>query len=269
MKTGFNTVLFGGHPLVDAMRWAAVLGYDGVELSAIPSMGAHLELDHWADQVDEIRGLAAAQGLELLAVEQPSQDPALMREAFAACAALGIPVVNCGPGGKSGDAESLKESIRSLQSLADLAQRFGVSLCVKAHVGAAIWNTPTTLEALAAIDSPAFGLDFDPSHVHRAGEDAVDALHAVLPRIRHVHIRDCKGREQGPGKPEEQVNGRGEIDLFALVKLLEDVGYEGAVNLEVIGAKDYSIEQCVAIAAEARGHLRACGQATRTPVAQA
>ena len=75
--------------------------------------------------------------------------------------AIGIPVINCGPGGKSDDEESLQTSIASLGRLAAQAGDHGVTLCVKAHVGAAIYNTPTTLRALEAIDHPNFALDMD------------------------------------------------------------------------------------------------------------
>ena len=30
------------------------------------------------------------------------------------------------------------------------------------------------------IDSPAFGIDMDPSHIHRAGENPVEAIAAVV-----------------------------------------------------------------------------------------
>ena len=56
--------------------------------------------------------------------------------------------------------------------------------------------------------------------------------------VKHVHIRDCKGRQQGPGKPEEQANGRGDIDLVGYIRALASGGYTGPVNLEIIGAKD-------------------------------
>jgi sugar phosphate isomerase/epimerase len=101
----------------------------------------------------------------------------------------------------------------------------------------------------------------DPSHIHRAGENPVEALAAVVSRIRHVHIRDCKGRQQHPGKPEMQANGRGDIDLLGYIRVLHQSGYTGPVDLEVIGAKEYDIPRCVAIAAEARGHMQACLQA--------
>jgi sugar phosphate isomerase/epimerase len=80
-------------------------------------------------------------------------------------------------------------------------------------------------------------------------------------RIRHVHIRDCKGRQQNPGTPEMQANGRGDIDLLGYVRVLHENGYMGPVDLEVIGAKGYDVVRCVAIGAESRGHLQACLQA--------
>ena len=74
--------------------------------------------------------------------------------------------------------------IDSLGNLAHMAERYGVTLCVKAHVGASIYNTPTTLKAMAEISSPAFGIDMDPSHIHRAGENPVEAIAAVISRVR-------------------------------------------------------------------------------------
>jgi len=258
MKLGANSVLFGGYDLETAFRCIAMAGYDGIELSAIGGMSEHLVLDRWREIAPEVKRLSSEFGLELLAMEQPSQDPQIMETAFQAAAEIGIPVVNCGPGGKSGDEATLQESIDSLGRLARMAEKYGVVLCVKAHVGSAIDNAPTTLRAMAAIDSPNFGIDMDPSHIHRAGENPVEALKAVISRVKHIHIRDCRGREQGPGKPEFQANGRGDIDLLGYMAVLVDNGYTGPVDLEIIGAKEYALEQCCTIAAESAGHMRAC-----------
>jgi sugar phosphate isomerase/epimerase len=142
-----------------------------------------------------------------------------------------------------------------------MAETYGVTLCVKAHVGASVYNTPTTLKLMDEITSPAFGIDMDPSHIHRAGENPVEAIQAVISRVKHVHIRDCRGRQHGPGKPESQANGRGDIDLVGYVRALHEHGYDGPLDLEVIGAKEYDLVQCSVIAAEARGHMQACLQA--------
>jgi sugar phosphate isomerase/epimerase len=261
MKLGANSVLFGGYDLRTAFAHLATAGYDGIELSAIDGMSEHLVLDHWKELSPVIKGLSKEFGLELLAMEQPSQDPVRMETAFQAAVEMRIPIINCGPGGKTGDEASLQQSIESIGRLAHMAERYGVTLCVKAHVGAAIYNTPTTLRLMEAVTSPAFGVDMDPSHIYRAGENPVEAIQAVVARVKHVHIRDCKGRQQGPGKPELQANGRGDIDLVGYIRVLHQSGYAGALDLEVIGAKEYSLVQCAVIAAETRGHMQACLQA--------
>jgi len=261
MQLGANTVLFGGFDLETAFRQLALAGYDGIELSAIQGMSEHLLLDRWRDLVPKIAEWSTGYGLELLAIEQPSHDWDMMKEAFLAARALGIGLVNCGPGGKAGDEQSFHQSIRSLSQLTELAGDNGVTLCVKAHVGAAVHDTPTTLRLMEAIPSTSLGIDMDPSHIYRAGEDPVVALNAVTERIRHIHIRDCQGRGPGPGKPENQANGRGDIDLVGFIRELYGQGYQGPVNLEVIGAREYGLTQCSVIAAEARGHMQACLQA--------
>jgi sugar phosphate isomerase/epimerase len=261
MKLGANSVLFGGYDMETAFKCIAMAGYDGIELSAIDGMSEHLVLPRWKELKPEIKRLSEVYGLELLAMEQPSQDPERMELAFQAGVEIGIPIINCGPGGKSDDEEAWPKVIDSLGKLSQMAEKYGVTLCVKAHVGGSIYNTPTTLRAMKEITSPAFGIDMDPSHIYRANENPVEAIAAVVSRVKHVHIRDCKGRQQGPGKPEDQANGRGDIDLVGYIRVLHENGYKGPVDLEVIGAKGYEVIQCAVIAAETRGHMQACLQA--------
>lgn len=261
MKLGANSVLFGGYDMETAFKCLAMAGYDGIELSAIDGMSEHLVLPKWKELAPEIKRLSKDYGLELLAMEQPSQDPERMEMAFQAGVEIGIPIINCGPGGKSDDEEAWPKVIDSLGKLSQMAEKYGVTLCVKAHVGASIYNTPTTLRAMKEISSPAFGIDMDPSHIYRSGENPVEAIAAVISRVKHVHIRDCKGRQQGPGNPENQANGRGDIDLVGYIRVLHENGYKGPVDLEVIGAKNYELIQCAIIAAETKGHMQACLQA--------
>jgi sugar phosphate isomerase/epimerase len=261
MKLGANSVLFGGYDMETAFKYIALSGYDGIEISAIDGMSEHLVLDRWRELAPVIKQLAQRYNLELLAMEQPSRDPAKMEQAMQAAVEIGIPIINCGPGGKTNEPGSLEQTIHELGNLVKLAEKYGVTLCVKAHVGNSVYNTPTTMAVMQAITSSNFGIDMDPSHIYRANENPVEAIAAVISRVKHVHIRDCKGRQQGPGKPEMQANGRGDIDLVGYVRVLHENGYSGPVNLEIIGAKEYSVEQCCIIAAESRGHMQACLQA--------
>ncbi len=260
IKLGVNSVLFGGYDFATAARHIALAGYDGIEISAITGMCEHLELKRWKEQASDLKAIVAENGLEWLSMEfskLEGREEDLMR-AFEAAAEIGIPVINVGPGGESGNEDSLKRSIDLLSRLSKKAETFGVTLCVKAHVGQAIFDTPTTLRAMQAIDSPAFGIDMDPSHIHRAGEDPDAALAKVISRVKHVHIRDCKGRQSGPGAPPDQACGRGDIDLMGYCRAMVDNGYSGPVSLEVIGALKIALTDVCIIAAESYGYLNAC-----------
>ena len=101
MKLGANSVLFGGYDMATAFKYIKMSGYDGIEISAIGGMSEHLVLDKWQEIAPQIKQLAADYELELLAMEQPRRDPVLMEAAMQAAVESGIPIINCGPGGKT------------------------------------------------------------------------------------------------------------------------------------------------------------------------
>ena len=258
IKLGVNSVLFGGFDFATAAKHIKMAGYDGVEISAIKGMCEHLELDRWREQAKELRQIVADVGLEFLSMEEAALDEDRLMMAFEAGAEIGIPVVNIGPGGKSDVEEDFQRQTDMIAKMAQKAEPFGVTLCCKAHVGGSIYNTPTTLRAIGKITSPAFGVDMDPSHIYRAGENPADALKPVLSRTKHIHIRDCKGAGPSPGAPPDQACGRGDIDLFAYCRVMVEGGYDGPVCLEVIGAGQMGLPDVAIIAAESYGYLNAC-----------
>jgi sugar phosphate isomerase/epimerase len=257
IKLGVNSVLFGGYDFETAAKHIKLAGYDGIEISAIKGMCEHLDLDRWGQQADDLKAIVADNGLEWLSMEETALDEERLEKAFEAAAEIGIPIVNIGPGGKSDVEEDFVRQTDRIAAMSELAEKYGVTLCCKAHVGGAIYNTPTTLRAIKKITSSGFGVDMDPSHIYRAGEDPAAALKAVLPRVKHIHIRDCKGRGPAPGAPPMQACGRGDIDLFGYCKTMVDGGYDGPVVLEVIGANQLDLPQVSIIAAESYGYLNA------------
>ncbi|MFC5452702.1 sugar phosphate isomerase/epimerase family protein [Paenibacillus aestuarii] len=266
VQLGINSVLFKEYDFATAAKHIQLCGYDGIEIAAIKGMCEHLELDRWSEQAAGIKQITEELGLKLLAMEVASLDEERLKLAFQAARELGIPIVNVGPGGKSNVEEDLATSIDKLSRLSQLAGEHGVTLCVKAHVGQSVYNTPTTLQAMERIDSPSFGIDMDPSHIYRANEDPEIALAQVVSRVKHIHIRDCKGRQAGPGPIEAQACGRGDINLIDYCKVLVESGYDGPVNLEVIGANGHSLAQLATVAAESRGYLNAVFQSLKSTV---
>ncbi len=258
IQLGVNSVLFGAFDYATAARQTALAGYDGIEISAIKGMCEHLDLDAWQKQAAELKSITEDNGLKFLSTEVAGLDEDRLLRAFEAGAEIGIPVINVGPGGESDNEEDFRRQTDILAARAEKAAEYGVTLCVKAHVKKCIYNTPTTLRAMDRITSPAFGIDMDPSHVHRGGESPAEALPKVLHRVKHIHIRDCPGRGPSPGSPPQQACGRGEIDLIAYCRAMVEGGYSGPACLEVIGAKDLELAHVSIIAAESYGYLNAC-----------
>jgi len=256
IKLGVNTVLFKAFSFAEAAKAIKLAGYDGVEISVIKGMCEHLDLDNYKAQKAEIKAVLEEYDLMLLSAEVASLDVQRLEKAFEAAAEIGIPVINVGSGGKSDDERTLKQSIDTLSKLSELAGQYGVTLCCKAHVGAAIYNTPTTLKAIETIKSSAFGIDMDPSHIYRSGEKPEESLPKVISSVKHIHIRDCQGPGPAPGTPAMQACGRGDINLYGYFKAMTDASYDGPVCLEVIGPEqDYA--SASVIAAESYGYMNA------------
>jgi len=256
INLGVNTVLFKKYTLSEAAECISKAGYDGMELSAIGGMCEHLFLDGWKEQKAYIQETAEKFNLKLLSMEVASLDEARLLKAFEAGAEIGIPIINVGSGGKANEEETLLASIEKLNKMSALAEQFGVTLCCKAHVGASIFNSATTLFAIKNISSKNFGIDMDPSHIIRAGEKPEEALPQVISNVKHIHIRDCKGPGPSPGEPALQACGRGDINLYGYFKAMVDGKYNGPVCLEVIGPELDMVSASI-IAAESYGYMNA------------
>ena len=102
----------------------------------------------------------------------------------------------------------------------------------------AIWR-----RAFADINSPAFGLNYDPSHLLLQGIDPLSPLHEFRDQVFHVHAKDIQinpravaevGRFDFPNRwHQPRIPGFGDIDWGRFVAELMRVGYDGAVCIEI------------------------------------
>lgn len=103
------------------------------------------------------------------------------------------------------------------------------------------------------IPSPNFGLNFDPSHFVWQQMDYLRVLHEFAPRLHHIHAKDARldrDRLNDVGllaHPNEyhtpKLPGLGDIEWGKFFSVLGDVGYAGAVCVEV---EDRSFEGSLA-----------------------
>ena len=76
------------------------------------------------------------------------------------------------------------------------------------------------------IDHPKIGITVDTGHFHSAGVDTKALIRKYAPKILNVHLKDHVGTQS--------VNiGEGEIDLKGIFAVLMEIGFSGALALEI------------------------------------
>jgi sugar phosphate isomerase/epimerase len=267
VKLGCNTVVFNQLDLYSALQHIAWAGYDGAELACMVNRAQHIELNTSKTYIDDVKSMARKHGLELFAIEAyfenlPDKDKIrLMTKVFDIAFKLSIPVVAIRSEGKTGDVEVTKQVLKYIKKLCERAESRGITLAVKPHVGHSFYNTSTLLELLDEVNSPALGINFDASNLYRAGDDTVEAVSRLGKKIVHTHIRDCSpDRFQDRTPVDLQIAGRGILAWRKIINRLRDVGYNGVLDTQVIGAFTCPLSRQMGIAAEARGYLNRCLQ---------
>lgn len=261
MKLGVNTVLFGGYDLQTALEYIRFTGYNGAELASIEGMGVHLSDEASDTDLKGIKDLVEKNELELYCVEAATnillpENRERTKRIFERASKLGIPMVTTGSGGKSDDEDTMQQALQAIEELAGAAHDNGIQFALKIHYGQNIYNTRTALRLMSEIRHPGLGLNFDATHVGRVGDDPVKALEELKDHIIHMHIRDTVLEQLKIAPPEFQIAGRGTVPLKSLVQKIVEIGYDKAVVLEIIGAKEYALPQLSAIAGESHGYLK-------------
>ena len=149
-----------------------------------------------------------------------------------------------------------KEEFQFLRRMSDEAASRGVTLAMKPHVGASVYNTATMIQMLEAIDSPGLGANLDTLHIFRAREDAAVTVRELGKKLVHVHLRDypdVPDRENYECRPEEEIAGRGSVDFPKILRSLKAIGYDGAVDLILSAPLPFLYPGRWGLAAETQG----------------
>ncbi len=262
MKIGCNTVLFASLSLREALQHVAWAGFDAVEIACLGN-ARHAWPDFDDAALEQAREALATSGLDVVAMEAATNllDPERREWFYSAlelAAKLEIPLVSSGSGGADTE-EDLERTLAIMPELAERAEALGVKVSVKAHVHAAVHDVASALRVAEAADSPWVGINYDPTHLYREGEDILEAWERLAPHVVHIHFRDLRGgANKEIGAPKYQVPGMGVLDLPPLLERIVRSEYSGALDLEVIGAFDFSAGESMGIAAQSRGYLRRC-----------
>jgi sugar phosphate isomerase/epimerase len=122
--------------------------------------------------------------------------------------------------------------IRSLEQLAPVAERVGVTLAVEVIPNEL--STPAALVDLleSDLDVEGVGICMDVGHARLMG-DVVDAIETCSGHLITTHLHDNRGRSD-----DHLVPGQGVIDWDAALLALQKVGYDGAWMFELAVAAE-------------------------------
>jgi sugar phosphate isomerase/epimerase len=144
-------------------------------------------------------------------------------------------------------AAGLEEFARLWNPILDVCRDCGVRFAFEVHPGQIAFDYYSAEMALDALTGrEEFGFTFDPSHLHWQGIDPAEFVRRFGDRIYHVHVKDAiltlngrnglLGSYLPPGDHRRgwdfRAPGRGGIDWEAVMRALNDVGYEGPLAVE-------------------------------------
>ncbi len=129
----------------------------------------------------------------------------------------------------------------------DAFDKVNVRFALEVHPSEIAYDIHTAGRAIDSVDGrPAFGFNFDPSHLHWQGIDSVKFLNAFADRIYHVHVKDCIQTLDGESSIlashlpfgdhrrgwDFRSPGRGDVNFEEIIRALNRIGYDGPLSVE-------------------------------------
>jgi sugar phosphate isomerase/epimerase len=150
--------------------------------------------------------------------------------------------------------KTVRWCVEMIRETVAYAKEKGVIINIENHYKDGAWEYPefalkseVFLEIIEQIDSPYFGINFDPSNMIVAGEDPIKLLEKIKSRVVTMHASDryLKGgtlealRElemdplHGYAKViQHGIIGQGLNDYDAILGILKDAGFDGWISIE-------------------------------------
>ena len=253
-----NTYLFkqfGLDVAFEQMAWAGFAVAELHMLSLDEGMRTQVQtIDRLKHVAEHVQSISDRHSLPICAIEtSPRHEISL--NSLALAHEMGVPIVTTGWGPRT----TMEEAVSTVLPYAERAGELGVTLAIKPHQNFAVYGAATVLQLAQEVDAEALRINYDPSHIYRANEDVAAMVAPLSEYIVHSQFRDTESREvRGPA--EAQVAGRGAIDIPGVLRAFAEVGYAGPLSFLCVGAEDYTLPQCVSLAAEHKGYMSRCLQ---------
>lgn len=276
MKLGFITAICDGMTLEEVVDFAAENQLECLEVACWPQGGAqrryagvsHIDVANLTEEkAAEIKELCASKNVEIssLAYYPNTMDPDLKKRQgyithlyhlIDASAMLDVNMITTFVG--RDPAKNVDENMKLVKEvwppIVKYAEEKGVKIAIENCPmlftkdewpgGQNIMTTPANWrKVFEIIDSPNFGINYDPSHFVWQMIDYITPIYEFRDKIFHVHYKDIKVYEDKladvgtMATPLEYMSpklpGLGDVDWGRYVSALTDIGYMGNTCIEV------------------------------------
>ncbi|MGO4189803.1 sugar phosphate isomerase/epimerase family protein [Pseudarthrobacter sp. TAF60_1] len=266
-RLGCSSISFRHQALPAALRTISGLGFEEIDLGALPGVCDHVPYSLDQAAVSAVTAEVAASGLRVRSVNGDIGDLNAVLDACQQAArerhleALLTLTVNTGAKSLVLPCGALNhEPVRSLETDLDeiaaqlthagqRAAEFGVELWTESlHFLRFCWNLDRAELLAQRLAGTGVGIVMDFSHIVAAGEDPLEYLERHEGRISHVHLRDAV-----PGNINLSI-GNGQADFAAGLRALAASGYTGHFSLE-LETRDVTHDERPAAAAKAASFI--------------
>ncbi|TLM75515.1 sugar phosphate isomerase/epimerase [Pseudarthrobacter sp. NamB4] len=266
-RLGCSSISFRHQELGEALRTMRGLGFEEIDLGALPGVCDHVPYELDAAAVAAVSATVQESGLRVRSVNgdigdlnaeldgegralrQRHLDALLTLTANAGAKALVLPCGALGHNPVRSEQEDLDLIAAQLICASERGAEFGVEIWTESlHFLRFCWNLERAgllADRLAGFD---VGIVMDFSHIVAAGEDPLRFLQRHRGRIRHVHLRDAV-----PGNINLSI-GNGDTGFDGGLKRLAAQGYTGHFSLE-LETRDVTNEERPAAAAKAASFI--------------
>lgn len=230
-RLGFDGIELGVYDPGEQLSDALVDGYRSlVEAHELP-VGAVLYSmppARWPG-----KGLGSADHAPV-AIEQAVATARIGRDAFG-CAVLGVwpGADTLDRGTRPGDV--WPRLVASFRAIAERVGDLGMQVAVEYKPLEMVADIHAALRLCDAVDHAALGVLVDTGHALWAGEDPAIVAHLGDDRLVHIHLGDT------PGPVEADLPPGWHHDFTRFVIALDEIGYRGAMSLDLYGAVEKGV----------------------------
>lgn len=227
--------------IFDAIEIAARAGYDALEIACGPR---HLtrelaasELNKVLTKLEECEMPVAALSL-FTTWTNPQQLNEQLENALFYCRLakrFGTDLVKMMPGNPSSTKATAAHWEYFRKAMAQLLpelQALGVRAAFETHLNQLSDRLAATQKMLELLPADVAGVTLDVCNLQCGGDNPVDVVRALAPRLFHTHIKDA--RWDASGFYKWVPIGAGNVDYPQVIRALHHIGYKGYLSIECL-----------------------------------